>query len=62
LIALRDRGERAALILDTDVRALAVFPATSEDEKMWRTLERMREFKNRVFFEGLTERAKEMFR
>jgi uncharacterized protein (TIGR04255 family) len=60
-IALR-RDEGAAIILDTDVRALTVFPGVPEDERMWRTLERMREYKNRVFFEGLTERAKEMFR
>jgi len=52
----------ATIILDVDVRAVAVFPAGSGDEKMWRTLERMREYKNRVFFEGLTDRAKEMFR
>ncbi len=61
LIALR-RPEGSSIILDTDVRALSVFPGDPEDERIWRTLERMREFKNRVFFEGLTERAKEMFR
>lgn len=53
------------VVLDIDTRTPVVLggaPGGEHEEQLWRTLDRLREYKNRLFFEGLTERAKELFR
>lgn len=50
------------VILDIDVRSVAAFRLEDGDDPLWRTLERMREYKNQVFADSLTERARELFR
>jgi uncharacterized protein (TIGR04255 family) len=56
-----ESGKRLPLIFDIDVVDPTVYddPATS---KVWQKLEEMREYKNEVFFQSITDRAKEMFR
>lgn len=58
----RGDSNTVPVIFDVDVRAVGAFPLHQTDDRMWRTLERMREYKNQIFFDGLTERAKELFR
>jgi uncharacterized protein (TIGR04255 family) len=51
----------AKVIYDIETRSL--LPAASPyANTVWEILDGLREYKNRLFFEGLTERAKEMFR
>ncbi|MBI4767913.1 MAG: TIGR04255 family protein [Deltaproteobacteria bacterium] len=47
------------IIFDIDVIRNIVI--SSNDEKLWLYFEELREFKNVIFFESLTEKAKEMF-
>jgi uncharacterized protein (TIGR04255 family) len=54
-----DRGI-IPLVFDVDVSRAGEFPL---DEKLIReTLERLRDFKNQLFFESITEKAKGLFR
>jgi uncharacterized protein (TIGR04255 family) len=46
---------------DIDTRSRFV-PDSAKKDQLWEILERLREYKNRLFFEGLTERTKELFR
>jgi len=55
-------GGAISIVLDVDVRTTLSVGTEPGDERMWRTLERMREYKNRVFFDALTEEGKELFR
>jgi len=50
------------VVLDIHTRSEMVPAEEWDDAMLWRTLDRLREYKNRLFFEGLTERAKELFR
>lgn len=52
-------NDRIPLILDIDVFCQLDLPPASEDA--WSCLGKMREFKNRVFFESLTEKAVELY-
>lgn len=48
------------IIFDIDViRNIDIFP---NDDKLWSYLKKLRDFKNSLFFESLTEKAKEMFK
>jgi uncharacterized protein (TIGR04255 family) len=51
---------RLPFILDIDIVKQANFGPDSP--AIWDTFERMRDYKNEIFFNSLTERAKEMFR
>jgi uncharacterized protein (TIGR04255 family) len=52
----------AQVILDIDVfRDAKDAHWAADDQSVWATLERMREFKNLVFFESITERTAELF-
>lgn len=51
--------EKAPLVLDIDAFKDLDLPAASED--VWETLEVLREFKNRIFFESITEKTAELF-
>lgn len=52
--------QRVPLILDIDiVFGQRLSPSGPE---VWETLERMRQYKNEVFFSSMTERARELFR
>ena len=62
LVTLPRHDGTIPVILDVDVRASAAFAAAEDEDAMWRTLERLRAYKNQVFFDGLTERAKGLFR
>jgi uncharacterized protein (TIGR04255 family) len=48
------------LILDIDVFREAAFDANGTE--MWDTLERLRDFKNEIFFKSITDKAKELFK
>lgn len=49
-----------AIVLDIDVRkTLEVDP---DDERIWASLEQLRDAKNDLFFQAITEKAKESFR
>lgn len=45
-----------------DIVTRTAFVGNITEEQLWRTIESLREYKNRLFFEGITERAKELFR
>jgi uncharacterized protein (TIGR04255 family) len=47
-------------ILDIDVFREAAFEIHATE--MWDTLERLRDFKNEIFFKSLTQRAQELFK
>ncbi|MBA2591852.1 MAG: TIGR04255 family protein [Pseudomonadota bacterium] len=49
----------APVVLDIDAFNDEDLPAASED--VWETLEVLREFKNRIFFESITEKTAELF-
>jgi uncharacterized protein (TIGR04255 family) len=53
-------GKRLPFIFDIDIVRTAPFEPSSD--RIWRTFEDMRELKNEIFFNSITERAKEMFR
>jgi uncharacterized protein (TIGR04255 family) len=51
---------RLPVILDIDViRETTVSPSSSE---IWQVFEQLRDFKNEIFFNSITEKAKELFR
>ncbi|MEM1032188.1 MAG: TIGR04255 family protein [Myxococcota bacterium] len=52
--------DQLPLLFDIDVFAIGSFP--TEGPELWERFDRLRAAKNRVFFESLTERTKEMFR
>jgi len=47
------------IILDIDV--FKQKPEGISEEEAWQVLERLRHFKNKIFFESITEKAKELF-
>jgi uncharacterized protein (TIGR04255 family) len=51
-----------ALLLDIEARSLQEFQCPPERDALWEMVQRLRDYKNRLFFEGLTESAKEIFR
>jgi uncharacterized protein (TIGR04255 family) len=56
-----ERDDVAQVVFDIDTRTRFTAGQLTNPQ-LWRTLERLREYKNRLFFEGITERAKELFR
>jgi uncharacterized protein (TIGR04255 family) len=54
------KGDRFPFILDIDVSIER--PFSPDDGAMWEAFERLRECKNAVFFESVTDSAKELFR
>jgi uncharacterized protein (TIGR04255 family) len=48
------------LILDIDVFREAAFDVNATE--IWDTLERLRDFKNQIFFKSITDKAKELFK
>lgn len=48
------------VVFDIDTRS--AMPGAVEEARLWEVLAALREYKNRLFFEGLTDRAKELFR
>jgi uncharacterized protein (TIGR04255 family) len=55
-----ERNDIVQVVFDITTRT--GFTVKVTEAQIWRTLERLREYKNRLFFEGITERAKELFR
>jgi uncharacterized protein (TIGR04255 family) len=49
----------APIVLDIDVFMARQFDA--HEEEFWRCLDQLRDFKNTVFFESITEKAMELF-
>ena len=54
------KTKRLPLILDIDVFRITEY--VEKTEEMWRTFEKLRDFKNDIFFNSVTEKAKELFR
>jgi uncharacterized protein (TIGR04255 family) len=52
-------NQRLPLILDIDVFSKIDF--INSDEEMWKEFEKLRKFKNDVFFNSITEKTKELF-
>jgi len=52
-------NQRLPLILDIDVFNEIDF--INSDEEMWKEFEKLRKFKNDVFFNSITEKTKELF-
>jgi uncharacterized protein (TIGR04255 family) len=50
------------MVLDIDTSSTHPSAVYDPLEAVWTVLEGLREYKNRLFFEGLTDRAKELFR
>ncbi len=59
-IEAKTADNRLPLIFDIDVVRSATFAPDSTG--IWETFEAMRQYKNRIFFMSLSDRAKEMFR
>jgi uncharacterized protein (TIGR04255 family) len=60
VLGLKGQPQRVPLIFDIDiVSGERLAPSGPE---VWDTLERMRQYKNEVFFSSMTERARELFR
>ncbi|MCD4806458.1 MAG: TIGR04255 family protein [Methanococcoides sp.] len=53
-------AQRLPLILDIDVFRITEYLGKAED--MWEDFEKLRDFKNDIFFNSVTEKAKELFR
>jgi uncharacterized protein (TIGR04255 family) len=53
-------GEVAPVILDIDVFKLR--PEGIEENDAWDTIEKLRHFKNQIFFQSITEKLKEMYK
>jgi uncharacterized protein (TIGR04255 family) len=53
-------GDTLPLILDIDVYREIMLPPRSP--AIWEALEELRQLKNEIFFDSLTEKAKELFR
>jgi uncharacterized protein (TIGR04255 family) len=60
MLPLVDDGRRLPLIFDIDVVNESRF--APEDSAVWSAFEGMRDYKNEVFFQSITDRAREMFR
>jgi len=54
------KPEQTALLLDIDVISQAVYD--KDGKSAWETMERLREMKNRIFFESITLKALELFK
>jgi uncharacterized protein (TIGR04255 family) len=54
------KDDRLPFILDIDVISERSF--SPDDGEMWQAFARLRDCKNTVFFESVTEAAKELFR
>lgn len=52
--------DKIPVILDIDVYRIATFDPNGEE--IWRYLEKLRDFKNKVFFESVTKRALDLYR
>lgn len=50
---------KASVILDID--AFKEFEVSGDSDSVWETIEILRNFKNRIFFESITERTAELF-
>ena len=57
---LTNGGTQVPFIFDIDIVHGTTFEPSSP--AIWETIEGMREYKNEIFFQSMTERAKEMFR
>jgi len=57
---LSQEGTRLPFLFDIDVTRTAIFETTSQD--IWESFERMRDYKNTIFFTSTTDQAKAMFR
>lgn len=55
-----DKGTRLPFIFDIDIIRSATFEPTSS--AIWETFEKMRDYKNDIFFNSITDRAKALFR
>ena len=53
-------NQRLSLILDIDVWRETVYE--NNQPEMWDDFERLRVFKNNIFFNSITEKTKELFR
>ncbi len=53
-------GDVAPVILDIDVFVLR--PEGIEENQAWEILEKLRDFKNKIFFSSITEKLKEMYK
>ena len=53
-------NQRLPLILDIDVFSKINF--INSDEEMWKEFEKLRKFKNDVFFNSITDKTKELFK
>ena len=53
-------AQRLPLILDIDVFRITEYLGKAEN--MWEDFEKLRDFKNDIFFNSVTEKAKELFR
>lgn len=57
------QGERNDIVqVVFDIATRTGFEGKVTEVEVWQALDRLREYKNRLFFEGITERAKELFR
>jgi len=54
------KTKRLPLILDIDVFRITEY--VEKTEEMWKDFEKLRDFKNDIFFNSVTEKAKELFR
>ena len=54
------KSNRLPLILDIDVFRITGY--VGKTEEMWEDFEKLRDFKNDIFFNSVTEKAKELFR
>ena len=52
-------GDKAPVVLDID--AFKEFEVAGDSDSVWGTLEILRDFKNRIFFESITEKTAELF-
>ena len=54
------KTQRLPLILDIDVFRITEY--VGKTEEMWKAFEKLRDFKNDIFFNSITKKAKELFR
>jgi uncharacterized protein (TIGR04255 family) len=57
---VREDSGFVPLVFDVDVVREGSFPL--DDDLFWGTLERLREYKNELFFESITAKARDLFR
>ncbi len=60
VLDLEGQRQRVPLIFDIDI--VSAQNLSPSGPAVWDTLERMRQYKNEVFFSSMTERARELFR